>query len=87
VALQGLVRVGQHLHAQHAELGGSRAQLALPHGAERAPGRCGRSRICLRSPRMAEMIMTSAAALAARVIVPPAQKISSSGRYGEQPPR
>jgi hypothetical protein len=37
--LQGPVRVGQYLHALHAELGGSLAKLALPDRAERAPGR------------------------------------------------
>ena len=37
--LQGPVRVGQHLHAPYAELGGGRAKLALPDSAERAPGR------------------------------------------------
>jgi len=42
VVLQGPVRVVQHLHALHAEFGRGRAQLALPHRAERAPGRGGR---------------------------------------------
>ena len=41
MVLQGPVRVGQHLHALHAELGGSRAKLALPDRAERPPGRGG----------------------------------------------
>jgi len=39
VGPQGPVRVGQHLHALYAELGGGRAKLALPDRAERAPGR------------------------------------------------
>jgi len=39
MVLQGPVRVGQHPHAMYAELGGSRAQLALTDGAERSPGR------------------------------------------------
>ena len=39
VLLQGPVRIGQHLHALHAKLGGSRGKLALPDGTERTPGR------------------------------------------------
>ena len=38
---QGPVRVAQQLHTPHAEFGGRRAQLALPDGTERAPGRGG----------------------------------------------
>ena len=79
MVLQGPVRVGQHLHALHAELGGSRAKLALPDRAERAPGRRRRVPICPCSPQLAETIMTSAPASAARAIVPPAQNTSSSG--------
>ena len=79
MVLQGPVRVGQHLHALHAELGGSRAKLALPDRAERAPGRRRRIPDLPCSPRLAETIMTSAPASAAQAIVPAAQNTSSSG--------
>ena len=39
MVLQGPVGVGQHLRVLDAQLGGGRAQFALPDGTERAPGR------------------------------------------------